>query len=154
MQWLRMPCRGYQFDPWSGKIPHAAEQLSPGATLLIPCSRASALQQRSHHSEKPAQDSQTQLPLAATRESPHAATKTQCSQKVTKKIKKKKFIKKERKPSSFRRQILYKDAKLRRIYNKNFIFKPLTSHSTQSPLAFARLQLNVCVFTDTHAFLG
>ena len=23
------PCRGHGFEPWSGKIPHAAEQLSP-----------------------------------------------------------------------------------------------------------------------------
>ena len=82
MQRLRMPCRGYQFDPWSGKIPHAAEQLSPGATLPIPCSRASALQQ-----EKPPQweactgqlDSSSHLPQlekAHTRQQrPHAAKK-------------------------------------------------------------------------------
>ena len=25
-------CRGHGFDPWSGKIPHAVEQLSPCAT--------------------------------------------------------------------------------------------------------------------------
>ena len=25
-------CRRHRFDPWSGEIPHAAEQLSPGAT--------------------------------------------------------------------------------------------------------------------------
>ena len=30
-QWLRicLPCRGHGFEPWSGKIPHAAEQLGP-----------------------------------------------------------------------------------------------------------------------------
>ena len=33
-------CRGHRFDPWSGKIPHAAEQLSPCATTTEPvCSR-------------------------------------------------------------------------------------------------------------------
>ena len=30
-QWLRIcrQCRGHGFEPWSGKIPHAAEQLGP-----------------------------------------------------------------------------------------------------------------------------
>ena len=30
VQWLRirLPMLGHGFDPWSGKIPHAAEQLS------------------------------------------------------------------------------------------------------------------------------
>ena len=30
-QWLRvcLPCRGHGFEPWSGKIPHATEQLGP-----------------------------------------------------------------------------------------------------------------------------
>ena len=30
-QWLRifLPFRGHGFEPWSGKIPHAAEQLGP-----------------------------------------------------------------------------------------------------------------------------
>ena len=44
-------CRGHGFEPWSGKIPHAAEQLSPCAKTteaLMP--RARALQQ-----EKPPQ---------------------------------------------------------------------------------------------------
>ena len=36
---------------------------------------------RSHRNEKTAHCNKEQLPLAATRESPHAATKTQCSQK-------------------------------------------------------------------------
>ena len=26
-------CRRHRFDPWSGKIPHAVEQLSPRATI-------------------------------------------------------------------------------------------------------------------------
>ena len=29
-------CRGHGFEPWSGKIPHAAEQLSPCATATEP----------------------------------------------------------------------------------------------------------------------
>ena len=29
LEWVAMPwCRGYRFNPWSGKIPHAVEQLS------------------------------------------------------------------------------------------------------------------------------
>ena len=29
-------CRGHGFEPWSGKIPHATEQLSPCATTTEP----------------------------------------------------------------------------------------------------------------------
>ena len=29
-------CRGYGLEPWSGKIPYAAEQLSPCATTTEP----------------------------------------------------------------------------------------------------------------------
>ena len=29
-------CRGHRFEPWPGKIPHAAEQLSPCATTTEP----------------------------------------------------------------------------------------------------------------------
>ena len=38
VQWLRirLPMQGHGFDPWSGKIPHATEQLSPGATTTEP----------------------------------------------------------------------------------------------------------------------
>ena len=37
-QWLRITCqcRGHGFKPWSGKIPHATEQLSPCATTTEP----------------------------------------------------------------------------------------------------------------------
>ena len=43
-QWLRIccQCRRHGFDPWSGKIPHAAEQLSPCTTAteaLVPRAR-------------------------------------------------------------------------------------------------------------------
>ena len=33
-------CRRHGFDPWSGKIPHAARQLSPGTTVTEPVLRA------------------------------------------------------------------------------------------------------------------
>ena len=52
-QWLRirLPMQGHGFQPWSGKIPHAAEQLSPCATTTEACvPRARGLQQ-----EKPPQ---------------------------------------------------------------------------------------------------
>ena len=29
-------CRGHGFEPWSGKIPHATEQLTPCATTTEP----------------------------------------------------------------------------------------------------------------------
>ena len=41
VQWLRicLPMQGHGFEPWSGKIPHAAEQLSPCATTTEPTCR-------------------------------------------------------------------------------------------------------------------
>ena len=37
-RWLRirLPMQGHGFEPWSGKISHAAEQLSPCATTTEP----------------------------------------------------------------------------------------------------------------------
>ena len=37
-QWLiiRLPAQGTGFEPWSGKIPHATEQLSSWATTTEP----------------------------------------------------------------------------------------------------------------------
>ena len=37
-QWLRicLPLQVHRFEPWSGKIPHAAEQLRPCATTTEP----------------------------------------------------------------------------------------------------------------------
>ena len=64
-QWLRicLPMQGgHGFDPWSRKIPHAAEQLSLCATTTEPACHnyrsAHALEpvlcnKRSHRSEKP-----------------------------------------------------------------------------------------------------
>ncbi|KAJ8784364.1 hypothetical protein J1605_008297 [Eschrichtius robustus] len=39
-QWLRITCqcRGHGFEPWSGKIPHVTEQLSPCTTTTEPVS--------------------------------------------------------------------------------------------------------------------
>ena len=39
-------CRGHGFDPWSGKIPHVVEQLSPCATTT---------EARAHSNEDPMQ---------------------------------------------------------------------------------------------------
>ena len=41
-QWLRihLPMQGHGFEPWSRKIPHAVEQLTPAPQILSLCSRA------------------------------------------------------------------------------------------------------------------
>ena len=77
------------FNPWSGKILHAAEQLSPCSKITeptiqslwaenaeAPASRTHALQQ-----EKPMYYNGAQPLLPATRESPRAAITTQHNQK-------------------------------------------------------------------------
>ena len=67
-------CRAHGFEPWSGKIPHAAEQLRPWATTTEPARLEPVLHNKGgRDSEWP--------PLAATRESPRTETKTQHSQK-------------------------------------------------------------------------
>ena len=64
---------GHRFNPWSGKIPHAMEQLHPHATTTdVRAPRACASQQ-----EKPLQ----WKARVHGRENPHAATKTKCNQK-------------------------------------------------------------------------
>ena len=73
---------GHGFDPWSGKTPHAVEQLGPWATTTEPARLEPVLRnKRGHDSERPARHDEEWLPLAATRESPHTETKTQHSQK-------------------------------------------------------------------------
>ena len=80
-------CRRHGLNPWSRKILHAAGQLSP-------CSRARELQLLSPRpyslcstrreaiaARSPCAPTREQLPLTATRESPHTVMKTQCSQK-------------------------------------------------------------------------
>ena len=68
-------CRGHGFEPWSGRIPHAAEQLSLCNLGPMLCNG------RGHHSEKPVRCSEEWPPLAATGEGPRAAARTQRSQK-------------------------------------------------------------------------
>ena len=75
-------CRGHGFEPWSGKIPHAAEQLGPWATITDPARLEPVLRnKRGCDSERPAHRDEEWPPLATTRESPRTETKTQHSQK-------------------------------------------------------------------------
>ena len=75
-------CRGHGFEPWSGRIPYAAEQLGPWATTTEPASLEPVLRnKRGCDSERPAHHDEEGPLLAATRESPHTETKTQHSQK-------------------------------------------------------------------------
>ena len=75
-------CRGHGFEPWSGKIPHAVEQLGPWATTTEPAHLEPVLRnKRGHDSERPAHRVEEWPPLAATGESPRTETKTQHSQK-------------------------------------------------------------------------
>ena len=62
---------GHWFNPWSRKISHAAEQLSPSTTTT----EAALCSKRSHHNEKEA--------YALQLEKSHIATKTECSHKQT-----------------------------------------------------------------------
>ena len=83
-QWWESACqrRGHGFEPWSGKIPHAAEQLGPWATTTEPAHLEPMLRnKRGRDSERPAHRDEEWPPLAATRESPHTETKTQHSHK-------------------------------------------------------------------------
>ena len=75
-------CRGHGFEPWSGKIPHAAGQLGPCATTTEPARLELVLRnKRGRDSERPAHCDEEWPPLATTRESPRTETKTQHSQK-------------------------------------------------------------------------
>ena len=75
-------CRGRGFEPWSGKIPHAAEQLGPWATTTEPARLEPVLRnKRGRDSERPAHRDEGWPPLATTRQSPRTETKTQHSQK-------------------------------------------------------------------------
>ena len=74
--------RGHGFEPWSGKIPHAAEQLGPWATTTELARLEPVLRnKRDRDSERPAHRDEEWPPLAATRESPRRETKSQHSQK-------------------------------------------------------------------------
>ena len=75
-------CRGHKFEPWSGKIPHAAEQLGPWATIAEPARLEPVLRnKRGRDDERPAHHNEEWSPLATTGESPRTETKTQHSQK-------------------------------------------------------------------------
>ena len=75
-------CRGHEFEPGSGKIPHAAEQLHPWATITDPARLEPALRKkRSRDSKRPAHCDEEWPPLATTRESSRTETKTQHSHK-------------------------------------------------------------------------
>ena len=75
-------CRGHGFEPWSGRIPHAAERLGPWATIAEPARLEPVLRnERGRDSEGPAHRDEEWPPLATTRESPRTETKTQHSQK-------------------------------------------------------------------------
>ena len=75
-------CRGHGFEPWSGKILHAAEQLGPWATATEPARLEPVLRnKRGHDNERPAHRNEEWPPLAATGESPRTETKTQHSHK-------------------------------------------------------------------------
>ena len=81
-------CRGHGFEPWSEKIPHAAEQLGPWATITEPARLEPVLHnKRGLDSERPAHCDEEWPPLATTGESPRTETKTQHSQKLKKKKK-------------------------------------------------------------------
>ena len=75
-------CRGHRFEPCSGKIPHAAEQLGPWATTTeSACLEPVLRNKRGCESERPAHHDEEWPPLATTRESPLTKMKTQHSQK-------------------------------------------------------------------------
>ena len=64
-------CRGHGFEPWSGRIPHATEQLGPWATTTEPAHLEPVLcDRRGHDSERPVHRNEEWPPLAATRGSP------------------------------------------------------------------------------------
>ena len=75
-------CRGHGFEPWSGKIPHAAGQLGLCATTTEPARLEPVFRnKRGRDSERPAHRDEEWPPLAAARESPRTEMKTQHSQK-------------------------------------------------------------------------
>ena len=78
-QWLgiSLPMQGTQFQPFSGRIPRAAEQLSPWATTAEPAlwgPRATTTEAGAPRAYAPQWGV---APVVATRESPCAAAKIQ-----------------------------------------------------------------------------
>ena len=75
-------CRGHGFEPWSGRIPHAAEQVGPWATTAEPARLEPVLRnKRGRDSEGPAHRDEEWPPLAAAGERPRMEAKTQHSHK-------------------------------------------------------------------------
>ena len=86
-------CRGRGFEPWSGRIPHAAGQLDPWATAAEPARLEPVLRsRRGRDGERPAHRSEEWPPLATAGESPRTETKTNIAinQSINKLKKKKK----------------------------------------------------------------
>ena len=81
-------CRGHGFEPWSGKIPHAAEHLGPWATTTEPARLEPVPHnKRGHDSERPAHRDEEWPPLAATRESPRTKRRPNTAKNKLKKKK-------------------------------------------------------------------
>ena len=72
-------CRRHGFDPWSGRILHVVEQLSPCTQLPSLCSRAWELRPPSSHALEPMLRNKEQPQLITAEESLHKTTKTQHS---------------------------------------------------------------------------
>ena len=89
--------QGTRVEPWSGKIPHAAEQLGPWATTTEAARLEPVLRtKRGHDSKRPAHRDEEWPPLDATRESPDTEMKTQHSNPSINKVFKKKQKQKKR----------------------------------------------------------
>ena len=71
VQWLRihLPMQETSFNPWSRKIPHAMEQLSPHALGPVSCNK------RSHQNEKPTHQNQTVAPTYSNQRKPRHSNK-------------------------------------------------------------------------------
>ena len=114
VQWLRIHLlmQGHKFDPWSRKIPHAVEQLSPWAPSIEPVLQSPGMvtteppcyDQRSHRNEKPLITT-TRESLRSNKDPAHTRTgaHTPLPQHSTKIILKKKLTI----WSSFQNRVLY-----------------------------------------------
>ena len=68
--------RWHGFEPWSGKIPHAAEQLGPWATTTEPARLEPGLRnKRGHNGDRPAHRDEEWSPLAEAGEKPSHGNK-------------------------------------------------------------------------------
>ena len=75
-------CRGHGFEPWSGRIPHAAERLGPWATVAEPARLEPVPRnERGRDGGRPAHRDEGWPPLATTGEGPRTEMKTQLSHK-------------------------------------------------------------------------